>query len=58
MRGSYRIVRDIAKNRPTRSDSHDSRPYCLGQDLDMRLAAMVLALNRIRSHYTLDDFAI
>lgn len=58
MRGSYRIVRDIAKNRPTRSDSHDSRPYCLGQELDMRLAAMVLALNRIRSHYTLDDFAI
>lgn len=58
IRASYRIIRDIATNRPTRSDSHDSRPYCLGQELDMRLAAMVLALQRIKSHYTLDDFAI
>jgi glutamate dehydrogenase (NAD(P)+) len=58
IRSSFRIIRDIAANRPTRSDSHDSRPYCLGQELDMRLAAMVLALQRIKSHYTLDNFAI
>ena len=58
IRSSYRIIRDIAMDRPTRSDSHDSRPYCRGQKLDMRLASMVLALQRIRSHYMLDDFAI
>ena len=58
VRSSYRIIRDISLNRPMRSDIHDSRPYCLGQRLDMRLAAMTLALQRIRSHYALDDFAI
>ena len=58
IRSSYRIIRDISLNRPTRSDIHDSRPYCLGQKLDMRLAAMTLALQRISSHYKLDDFAI
>ncbi|HCF61958.1 MAG TPA: Glu/Leu/Phe/Val dehydrogenase [Myxococcales bacterium] len=57
IRSNYRILRDIAHNRPTRTDFHDSRPYCVGKELDMRLAAMVLALQRIESHYVLEGIS-
>jgi glutamate dehydrogenase (NAD(P)+) len=54
IRSNYRIISDIAANRPTRTDFHDSRPYCVGKEVDMRLAAMILALQRIRGNYVLE----
>jgi len=57
IRSNYRIIRDIAANAPERSDLHDSRPFCIGKELDMRLAAMVLALKRIEAHYQLEGFS-
>jgi glutamate dehydrogenase (NAD(P)+) len=54
---NYAIIRDIARNRPQRTAQHDSRPYCVGQALDVRTAAMVLALKRIEAHYLLEGFS-
>jgi glutamate dehydrogenase (NAD(P)+) len=53
---SYRTVQDIARNTPSRSETHDSTSYCLGIETDMRLAAMVLALKRIETHCVLEGF--
>lgn len=57
IRSNYRIIRDIARNAPTRTDYHDSRSFCVGKEIDMRLAAMVLALKRIEAHYMLEGFS-
>jgi len=54
---NYSIIRDIARNRPQRTAHHDSRPYCLGRELDVRTAALVLALRRIEAHYLLEGFS-
>jgi glutamate dehydrogenase (NAD(P)+) len=54
---NYRIVRDIARDRPRRTEMHDSRPFCIGRPVDTRLAAMVLALKRIAAHYQLEGFS-
>lgn len=57
MKRNYRIIRDIARNKPRRSDSHDSHPFCIGQEVDTRCAAMILALKRIEAHYLLEGFS-
>ena len=57
IKSNYCIIRDIAKNTPTRTDFHDSRRFCVGKEIDMRLAAMVLALKRIEAHYNLEGFS-
>ena len=54
---NYAIIRDIARNRPARTSLHDSRPYCTGRELDIRTAAMVLALKRIEAHYLIEGFS-
>ena len=54
---NYRIIRDIARNTPQKSEMHDSRGLCLGKTTDMRCAAMVLALRRIEAHYLLEGFS-
>jgi glutamate dehydrogenase (NAD(P)+) len=54
---NYRIIRDIALNKPRRTAAHDSRRYCLGREVDTRTAAMVLALKRIEAHYQLEGFS-
>jgi glutamate dehydrogenase (NAD(P)+) len=54
---NYAIIRDIARNRPQRTPLYDSRPYCVGQELDVRTAAMVLALKRIEAHYLIEGFS-
>ena len=54
---NYAIIRDIAKNRPQRTPIWDSRPYCVGKAIDVRTAAMVLALKRIEAHYLLEGFS-
>jgi glutamate dehydrogenase (NAD(P)+) len=57
MKRNYRIIRDIARNRPRKTELHDSRRYCIGKEVDARCAAMVLALKRIESHYQLEGFS-
>lgn len=57
LKKNYRIIRDIARNSPSRTDMHDSRGYCIGKPVDTRCAAMVLALKRIEAHYMLEGFS-
>jgi glutamate dehydrogenase (NAD(P)+) len=57
IKANYKIVRDIARNKPTHGVRHDSRPYCIGRKVDMRVAAMILALKRIEAHYLLEGFS-
>ncbi len=54
---NYRIIRDIARNNPRRTTTHDSRRYCIGREVDTRSAAMILALKRIEAHYQLEGFS-
>jgi glutamate dehydrogenase (NAD(P)+) len=35
----------------------DSRPYCVGREVDVRTAAMIVALKRIEAHYLLEGFS-
>jgi glutamate dehydrogenase (NAD(P)+) len=57
IKGNYAVIRDIARDRPTKVATHDSRSYCIGKTTDMRTAAMVLALKRIEAHYLLEGFS-
>jgi len=54
---NYAIIRDVARNRPQRTPHYDSRPYCVGEEIDVRTAAMVVALKRIEAHYLLEGFS-
>lgn len=57
LKKNYRIIRDIARNTPRRTDMHDSRGYVIGKQVDTRCAAMILALKRIEAHYMLEGFS-
>jgi glutamate dehydrogenase (NAD(P)+) len=57
LKRNYRIIRDIARNEPRRTDMHDSRAYCIGKAVGPRCAAMILALKRIEAHYLLEGFS-
>ncbi|HSB18621.1 MAG TPA: Glu/Leu/Phe/Val dehydrogenase [Anaeromyxobacteraceae bacterium] len=57
MKVNYAICRDIAEDRTRRTALYDSRPYAVGRKVDMRTAAMVLALKRIEAHYLLEGFS-
>ncbi len=57
LKKNYRIIRDIARNTPRRTEMHDSRDYVIGKPVDTRCAAMVLALKRIEAHYNLEGFS-
>ncbi|MGC3998970.1 MAG: Glu/Leu/Phe/Val dehydrogenase [Anaeromyxobacter sp.] len=54
---NWAIIRDVARDRPQRTAMHDSRPFCVGQPVDVRTAAMILALKRIEAHYLLEGFS-
>ncbi len=54
---NYRIIRDIARNTPRKTDMHDSRRYCIDRAVEPRAAAMILALRRIEAHYLLEGFS-
>jgi glutamate dehydrogenase (NAD(P)+) len=54
---NYAVIRDISRNRPQRTPLYDSRPYCVGQPVDVRTAAMILALKRIEAHYLIEGFS-
>ena len=55
--GAVLIIRDISRNTPRRTATHNSTRYCVGKEVDMRTAAMVLALKRIEAHYQLEGFS-
>jgi glutamate dehydrogenase (NAD(P)+) len=57
MKRNYRIIRDISRNNPRRTETHDSRQYTIGREVDTRCAAMILALKRIEAHYLLEGFS-
>ncbi len=57
LKKNYAIIRDIARNRPTRTQIWDSRPFCVGREVDVRTASMILALKRIEAHYLLEGFS-
>jgi glutamate dehydrogenase (NAD(P)+) len=57
MKRNYRIIRDIARNTPRKTDMHDSRRFCIGREVETRAAAMCLALKRIEAHYLLEGFS-
>ena len=57
IKSNYRIIRDIARNTPRRTATHNSTRYAIGKEVDMRTAAMVLALKRIEAHYQLEGFS-
>jgi glutamate dehydrogenase (NAD(P)+) len=57
LKRNYRIIRDISRNQPRKTEMHDSRPYCIGKPVDSRCAAMILALKRIEAHYLLEGFS-
>jgi glutamate dehydrogenase (NAD(P)+) len=57
IKSNYRLICDIAEDRPRRAEGHDSRGFVVGKVLPMRVAAMVLALKRIEAHYMLEGFS-
>jgi glutamate dehydrogenase (NAD(P)+) len=57
IKSNYRIIRDISRNTPRRTGTHNSMRYAIGKQVDMRTAAMVLALKRIEAHYQLEGFS-
>jgi len=57
LKKNYAIIRDIARDRPRRTPLHDSRPFCVGRETDVRTAAMCLALRRVEAHYLLEGFS-
>ena len=57
IKSNYAIIRDVARDQPSKTASHDSRRYCIGKPSDMRTAAMILALKRIEDHYLLEGFS-
>jgi glutamate dehydrogenase (NAD(P)+) len=57
LKRNYAIIRDVAANRGQRTPEHDSRRYLVGKEVDMRTAAMCLALKRIEAHYLLEGFS-
>jgi len=57
VKANYRIICDVAANRPRLTDDHDSRPFVVGREVPVRVAAMVLALRRIEAHYMIEGFS-
>ena len=57
IKSNYNVILDIAANRPRRTPLWDSTRYVTGEPLDMRMAAMVLALRRLEAHYKLEGFS-
>jgi glutamate dehydrogenase (NAD(P)+) len=57
IKSNYRLIRDIAEDRPSAGVDHDSRGLTLGRAVPVRTAAMVLALKRIEAHYMLEGFS-
>ncbi|MFQ5599249.1 MAG: Glu/Leu/Phe/Val dehydrogenase dimerization domain-containing protein, partial [Candidatus Krumholzibacteriia bacterium] len=57
IKSNYNIILDIAANRPRRTPLFNSMPYTVGRPLDVRMAAMTLALRRLEGHYKVEGFS-
>ena len=57
IKSNYAIIRDVARDTPRRTPLHNSRPFCVGKQVDVRTAAMCLALRRVEAHYLLEGFS-
>ncbi len=57
IKSAYNVVLDIAANRPRHTPHFNSSRYVVGQKLDVRKAAMVLALRRLEGHYKVEGFS-
>ena len=57
IKSNYNVILDIAANRPRHTPHFNSARYTTGKPLDMRMAAMVLALRRLEGHYKLEGFS-
>ena len=54
---NYAVIRDVARDRPQKTATHDSRGYAVGKPVDVRTAAMIVALRRVEAHYLLEGFS-
>jgi glutamate dehydrogenase (NAD(P)+) len=57
IKGNYNIILDIAANRPRKTREWDSRRLTIGKPVQIRMAAMALALQRLRGHYEVEGFS-
>ena len=57
IKANYGIIHDIANDSPQKTPLYDSRRFVVGKKIDMRTAAMALALRRIENHYLLEGFS-
>ncbi len=57
LKKNYALIRDVARDQARRTPLYDSRSYCVGQQVDVRTAAMIVALKRIEAHYLIEGFS-
>lgn len=57
IKSNYNIVLDIATNRPRKTREWNSKGHTVGRPVGVRMAAMVLALQRLRGHYEVEGFS-
>jgi glutamate dehydrogenase (NAD(P)+) len=57
LKKNYALIRDVARDQPRRTPLYDARAFCVGQPVDVRTAAMIVALKRIEAHYLIVGFS-
>ncbi len=57
LKKNYALIRDVARDQARRTPLYDSRSYCVGKQVDVRTAAMVVALKRVEAHYLIEGFS-
>jgi glutamate dehydrogenase (NAD(P)+) len=57
LKKNYALIRDVARDEPRRTPLYDARPFCVGRPVDVRTAAMIVALKRIEAHYLIEGFS-
>ncbi|HET6440420.1 MAG TPA: Glu/Leu/Phe/Val dehydrogenase [Anaeromyxobacter sp.] len=57
LKKNYALIRDVARGQGRRTPLYDARSYCVGEPVDVRTAAMVVALKRIEAHYLIEGFS-
>ena len=57
LKKNYALIRDVARDEPRRTPLYDAAPFCVGQEVDVRTAAMIVALKRIEAHYLIEGFS-
>jgi glutamate dehydrogenase (NAD(P)+) len=57
LKKNYGLIRDVARDERRRTPLYDARPFCVGRKVDVRTAAMIVALKRIEAHYLIEGFS-